>query len=289
MDGSERALLASTVLDALSARTGDADAVLHELGWLEMLAAEPDVAIEVVFGALGRTNAVATALDDVMVTALGMQPRADLAVVLPGGFATARIATASEVVVGAEIVPVGSLRATPIRGVDPDAGLFTVDVDATTTNGAVALGRRAIAHQISGACRTMLDLAREHALDRVQFGTPIARFQAVRHRLADSLVAIESLDAALGAAADEPGPETAALAKAIAGNAARAVAAHCQQVLAGIGFTTDHPFHHYFKRTIVLDGLLGSADDLTLQLGRQLLRTRAVPTLVELQGAATSR
>ena len=51
----------------------------------------------------------------------------------------------------------------------------------------------------------MLDLAREHALERVQFGRPVAQFQAVRHRLADALVAIEALDATLAAAADEPG------------------------------------------------------------------------------------
>ena len=79
----------------------------------------------------------------------------------------------------------------------------------------------------------MLDLARAHALERVQFGRPIARFQAVRHRLADALVAVEALDAALGAAWDEPNPMTAALAKAIAGRTARTVATHCQQVLAG--------------------------------------------------------
>ena len=48
-----------------------------------MLAAEPADAIEIVFGALGATNGAATALDDVVVSALGTQPRADLAVLLP--------------------------------------------------------------------------------------------------------------------------------------------------------------------------------------------------------------
>ena len=55
---------------------------------------------------------------------------------------------------------------------------------------------------------------------------------------------------------------TAALAKATAGRTARTVATHCQQVLAGIGFTTDHPFHRFLKRTMVLDGLFGSADEI---------------------------
>ena len=47
------------------------------------------------------------------------------------------------------------------------------------------------------ACRGRCSrLAREHAVDRVQFDRPIAGFQAVRHRLAESLVAIEAADAA---------------------------------------------------------------------------------------------
>ena len=70
-------------------------------------------------------------------------------------------------------------------------------LDPAAWQSAVALGRRAVAHQIAGASRAMLDLARTHALERVQFGRPIARFQAVRHRLADALVAVEALEATL--------------------------------------------------------------------------------------------
>jgi alkylation response protein AidB-like acyl-CoA dehydrogenase len=147
---------------------------------------------------------------------------------------------------------------------------------------ALARGRRAVAHQIEGGCRAMLELARGHALEREQFGGPIARFQAVRHKLAEALVATEALEAALGAAREDPGPETAALAKAVAGRSQRTVARHAQQVLAGIGFTTEHAFHRYLKRTILLEGLLGSADAIALDVGRRLLAERRVPTLIEL-------
>ncbi|MGO9872784.1 MAG: acyl-CoA dehydrogenase family protein, partial [Acidimicrobiia bacterium] len=136
--------------------------------------------------------------------------------------------------------------------------------------------------QIAGASRTMLTLACDHALGRVQFGRPIASFQAVRHRLADALVAIEALDATLRAARDEPNVLTAALAKATAGRTAQTVAAHCQQVLAGVGFTTDHPFHRFLKRTMLLEGFFGAADAIVLDVGRQLLAARRVPTLIEL-------
>lgn len=311
MDATERALLAQTVRDTVERVRADGwamvDAALAGLGWLEMLGAEPRDAIATVFDVLGATNATATVLDDVVVCALGVRPRADLAVLLPrfaswdrpgasGGLATARVTTARELLVASEAglatIPVDRAAVTPIGGIDPDAGLHAVHVDvdgaglvplaADAWDAAVALGRRAIAHEIAGATRTMLDLARTHAVERVQFGRPVARFQAVRHRLAEALVAVESLDAALTAAADAPGPETAALAKAVAGRAARTVATHCQQVLAGIGFTTDHPFHRYLKRTIALDGVFGSADRVIVDIGHRLLAQRHVPTLIDL-------
>ncbi len=311
MDERERALLADTVHDAVARATAptkpdELDAVLEDLGWLDMLAAETDDAIAIVCSALGATNANATVLDDVVAHALGATPRPELAVLLPQfatwdrpgthGLATARVATADELLVvgaaGAVVVPVAAVRATPVRGIDPDAGYHRVDVDGRdgtpqaiapdAWERAVALGRRAVAHEIAGATRAMLELARTHAVERVQFGRPIARFQAVRHRLAEALVAVEALDAALGAARDEPRAETAALAKALAGRSARTVAGHCQQVLAGIGFTTEHPFHRYVKRTLLLDGVLGSSDAIVRDLGRTLLVNRTVPTLVEL-------
>jgi hypothetical protein len=320
IDAADRALMAETVRAAVAGADGSdaVDRTLGQLGWLEMLEAAPSDAIEIVFSALGATNATATALDDVLASALGTKPRADLAVLLPrfaawdppgsldaGGFhahglSTARAATAGELLVAcgtasepsAVTIPMTVPEVRAVRGIDPDAGFHAVRAQGravTTTRlepaawqAAVALGRRAVAHQMAGASRAMLALARGHALERVQFGRPIARFQAVRHRLADALVAVEALEATLTAAREEPNPDTAALAKAVAGRTARTVAAHCQQVLAGIGFTTEHPFHRFLKRTLALDGLFGSADEIVLDVGRQLLAARRVPTLIEL-------
>ena len=121
----------------------------------------------------------------------------------------------------------------------------------------------AVGHELVGAARAMLELARAHALDRIQFGQPIGRFQAVRHRLADTLVAVEAADAALDAAWEDRSPQAAAMAKALAGRAARTAARHCQQVLAGIGFTTEHDLHRYVRRVLVLDQLVGAGRTLT--------------------------
>jgi hypothetical protein len=312
MDAGERALLATTVREAIAATAGTngVDDALAAVGWLEMLDAEPRDAIDLVFAALGATDRMASVLDDVVLTALGTTPRADLAVMLPRyreweppgttGLASPRAATAREMLVvsraGNEMctitVPMSRVDLDAVRGIDPKAGFHvarvqlddttSTPIDPETWDAAVAVGRRAVAHQIAGATRTMLDLARTHAVDRVQFGRPIARFQALQHRLAEALVAVEALDAALTAAADEPNPLTAALAKALAGRSARVVGTHCQQVLAGIGFTTEHPFHRYLKRTMLLDGVLGAADDIVLDVGRKLLATRTVPALIEL-------
>jgi alkylation response protein AidB-like acyl-CoA dehydrogenase len=147
---------------------------------------------------------------------------------------------------------------------------------------AVACGQLALAHELVGSSKAMLQLARDHALDRIQFGRPIAAFQAVRHRLAEGAVAVDAADAALGAAWDVGSPLHAALAKAISGRTARIVARHCQQVLAGVGFTTEHPFHRHVRRIFVLDGLLGDARSLTKELGEELLRTRRVPSILPL-------
>jgi alkylation response protein AidB-like acyl-CoA dehydrogenase len=337
MDAAELALLEASVTAALSAAASSPggapiDGALAELGWTEMLRAEPDDAVAVVFHALGTFNATATALDDVLAAALGLEPGSgDVAVLLPpftsseppgcvrastlhaDGLASARAsgATSFLVIAGTDTgtgtgtgtgrdlalatVAASAFEIRRVDGIDPAAGLHTLRLAATDTydvhragldpaawETALAAGRRALAHQTHGACRAMLDLARTHARDRVQFDRPIARFQAVRHRLADALVAIEALAATLAAAADAGDPTTAALAKATAGRTARVVGAHCQQVLAGIGFTTEHPFHRFLKRTMMLDGLLGSADRITVEVGRRLLEDRTVPTLIDL-------
>ena len=68
----------------------------------------------------------------------------------------------------------------------------------------LAAGRRALGWWLVGTSRAMLSLARRHALDRVQFGRPVASFQAIRHRLAETLVAIEGAEATLSARGRRP-------------------------------------------------------------------------------------
>ena len=175
-----------------------------------------------------------------------------------------------------------------VGGVDPAFGLLEVTGEVPlpgpaggspplSWSRAVQLGRLAVGHQLVGVAAAMLELARQHAVERIQFGRPIGSFQAVRHRLADTLVAVETARAALETAWDDSSPEGAAMAKALAGRGARTAARHCQQVLAGIGVTTEHPFHGYLRRALVLGQLLGPAHRLTDDLGRRVLAELRLP------------
>jgi hypothetical protein len=186
--------------------------------------------------------------------------------------------------VTAEVAAAGTSLAAAVAAAvtGPAAGEATGEAGPVDWGAAVARGQLALGHELVGAARAMLALARQHALDRIQFGQPIARFQAVRHRLAETLVAIEAADAVLDAAWLDGGQQAAAMAKATAGRSARVAARHCQQVLAGIGFTTEHPFHRYLKRVLVLEQLLGGTRDLTRELGRDIAEHRRLPALLPL-------
>ena len=324
MDAAERELFAAGLQAATTGHTGAAlDAALDDLGWRDALSDDPQAAVSLLFERQGAAGAASSALDAVVLGALGVDPLGSgAAVVLPSlgrteppgavagegvaveGLALAGLAGRDRAVVVASagdpagercialVVSAADLVSRTVEGLDARLGLIEVGGHLPATErfdpprgawpAAVAAGQRALAHELVGASRTMLALAREHALERIQFGRPIASFQAVRHRLAEAFVAIEAADAALAAAWDDRSPFAASVAKAVAGRSARTVSRHGQQVLAGIGFTTEHDLHLYVRRVIVLDRLLGDARSLTRSLGRDLLARRSLPSILPL-------
>jgi alkylation response protein AidB-like acyl-CoA dehydrogenase len=127
------------------------------------------------------------------------------------------------------------------------------------------------AAESAGLARWCLDTASDYAKVRVQFGRPIGQFQAVKHALADMLVAVEQCVAVAwdaAAAWSEPGdaagsddPSTtdddaanrhlsARIAGAVALPGATHCAKQCIQILGGIGFTWEHDAHLYLKRAM---------------------------------------
>ncbi len=107
-----------------------------------------------------------------------------------------------------------------------------------------ALGRSLL---LAGAARAALAAAVQYAGERVQFGRPIGRFQAVQQQLAMAAAEVAAAGAAAEAAAraaDADGVRAAelpiAMAKARASEAAGGVARIAHQVHGAIGFTREH-------------------------------------------------
>jgi len=117
----------------------------------------------------------------------------------------------------------------------------------------VAGGCLLYAASIAGALSRVLETIIEYANTRTQFGRPLSKFQALQHLIADASAEAVATEAALNAGlhALDNGtatPQDWLSAKAQAGRAAGAVAASAHQVMGAIGFTDEHPLHHYTKR-----------------------------------------
>ncbi len=146
-------------------------------------------------------------------------------------------------------------------------------VDRRTVHRFGALLRAA---QMAGAMEAALDLSVRYANDRVQFGRPIGKFQAIQQQLAllaeevaAALVAVESAAAAV--AAGHPSTALAlAAAKIRAGEAAGKVAEVAHQVHGAIGFTHEHSLHRLTRRLWSWRDEFGNESYWSLALGREV-------------------
>ena len=139
------------------------------------------------------------------------------------------------------------------------------------------LGCVALACEQVGVAERALDMARDYALLRTQFGRPIGSFQAVKHKLADVLLEVEAARSAawygLWAADTRRAelPVVASIAKTACSAAAYLATAENIQVHGGIGYTWEHPAHLYFRRAVTsrvwLGDPAGHHDRLLDQLG----------------------
>ncbi len=167
--------------------------------------------------------------------------------------------------------PLPGIDATrPVWGLDLTSGLEVDAADQLWLDGADvrALALVLGAAESAGIARWCLETASDYAKVRVQFGRPIGQFQAVKHALADMLVAVEQCAAvawdAAAAWSEEGSPDDRALSATIAGavalDAAARCAKQCIQILGGIGFTWEHDAHFYLKRAMANVQLLAAGD-----------------------------
>jgi acyl-CoA dehydrogenase len=152
------------------------------------------------------------------------------------------------------------------------------------TLGLVHLGAAARAQQMAGALEHILDQSVQWSLDRVQFGRPIAKFQAVQHNLAQLAGEVAAAGAAADAAAEaiakhglasERATAEIAIAKLRAGEAAGTGAAIAHQVHGAMGFTYEHSLHHATRRLWAWREEFGNETHWAVQLGHIVAETGA--------------
>jgi alkylation response protein AidB-like acyl-CoA dehydrogenase len=150
-------------------------------------------------------------------------------------------------------------RARPL----PAHGGTVLTDDPAVTAAAWQRGVLGTSAVLIGLARRMLDLTVGYVRQREQFGVPVGSFQAVKHALADALVAVEfarpvALAAAWAQAADaaDAGRQTSA-AKVLATDAAQLVARTAIQCHGALGYTTEYELHLYAKRVWALAAAWG--------------------------------
>lgn len=122
----------------------------------------------------------------------------------------------------------------------------------------------ALAHEMVGGAQKVLETTAEYAKTRVQFGREIGTFQAIKHKCADMLLAVElAKSAAYGAAAaiadgDADLSALASLAKSAVSDAYVQAATDSIQIHGGVGFTWENDTHLYFKRAKSSEVFLGT-------------------------------
>ena len=137
--------------------------------------------------------------------------------------------------------------------------------------------RMALLARAHGAARRAFEMAVDYAKERRQFGQPIGRFQAVQHKLADNLIALEGVRLTLHHAAQAfdfglpQWPTFSAAALAFAGPALRQVALQTHHAFGAIGYAEEHEAPRHFRR-VHLDLLpLGGAAQVRAELAAALL------------------
>ena len=149
----------------------------------------------------------------------------------------------------------------PVDTMDPTRRLARVEPHDTAPLGAdPGLADTAailLAAEQIGAASQCLDLTVEYTKSRVQFGRPIGSFQALKHRMADLYVKVQSARAVVNDAIADPSATSAALARVAASEAFSTVAAEAVQMHGGIAITWEHDIQLYFKRAHASAQLLG--------------------------------
>jgi len=186
-------------------------------------------------------------------------------------------AQASDGQAGLFVCEVGAtgLQAQPHQSIDDHSGLCQLRFAATPAQllagGDAALNRLfdvsalAASVQMVGVASAAMDLTLDYAKQRTQFGQPIGAFQAIKHKFADMLVALEGARSCAYHAAwalaeeDSCAPVAVSMAKAASGDMCRLVCNEALQIHGGVGFTHEFNVHWFLRRGKYLEHAFGDA------------------------------
>ncbi|MDA0181456.1 acyl-CoA dehydrogenase family protein [Solirubrobacter phytolaccae] len=137
-------------------------------------------------------------------------------------------------------------------------------------------GRIGIAAQAVGIAQAAFDTAAGYAKERNAFGGPIARFQAIQHKLADMQTEIEAARALVWRAArlkeaGKPHTVEGAQAKLFASRVARHQTGEAIQILGGYGYTKEFPAERYYRDAKVTEIYEGTSEIQKLVIARAIL------------------
>lgn len=145
-----------------------------------------------------------------------------------------------------------------------DAVIGAVDDGLAQIDAVVRRGIAAVAAEAVGIMDTMQSLTNDYLKTREQFGRPLAKFQALQHRMVDILIACEESRSAMLVATLRLDDSDALLRdKAIAaakikiGQHGRFVGQNAIQLHGGMGMTDEMHISHYFKRLTMIDTMFG--------------------------------
>ena len=138
-------------------------------------------------------------------------------------------------------------------------------------------GRLGIAAQSIGIARAAFDAARVYAMERRQFGKPIAEFQGIQFKLADMATRLAAARALLHmtAAAKDRGvlvPGEVSMCKLFASEMAMWVTTQAIQVFGGYGYVKDYPVEKYFRDAKVTEIYEGTSEVQRIIIGREVTR-----------------
>ena len=128
----------------------------------------------------------------------------------------------------------------------------------------VEAGIAATSAEVIGTMETMQAMTLDYLKTRVQFGKPIGENQALQHRAAEMLVAMEqgrSMAMLAAMMVDEPDAaerqRNISMAKVGVGQSGRFVSQSAVQLHGGIGMTEEYAVGHFFRRVMVVEHMFG--------------------------------